>query len=89
MDSELIISDDGRIVYLRNAPLVDVVLRAEYYPDNGSLVFIFETKGQYIAGHITEDATRSSIIQSSSILISAVTNGTIQDGYEVPLITVG
>lgn len=88
--SDLIISDSGDVVFVQNAPFKHEVTRVEFYIETGYLMLIdAHEDSRLIAHEITDEEAIDAIIHASTILLTYILEDEPQDGFEVPLITVG
>ena len=86
---DLILSQNGDVVFIQDEPFARDIIRVEFYLENGYLILVDDTEDtRLIEYEITDQSVMSALTQATSILLAYIENDAPQGGFEVPLITV-
>ncbi len=89
MKSEIILSDQGDVLFVQNAPFDHIVVRAEFYVESGFLILVYENEDSRMVEYQFQDkSVIDAIVYAPTIILTHVENSELQDGFEVPLIAI-
>ena len=89
MNSDLVLTQDGSILYVQNAPFAKDVTRVEFFSQTGTLIIIFEDEdSRMVECEIFDPAVKKALGQLPTIILTHVKDGKIQDGFDVPLVAI-
>lgn len=89
MNSDLVLSDDGGVIFIQDKPYAREIVRAEFYIETGYLIFIYDNEdSRMVEYHFETDDVIEAVKDSPAILLTYIYDGKIQDGFEVPLIAI-
>ncbi len=89
MNSDLMLTDDGDVIFIQDRPFARTISRVEFFAETGTLILIYDNEdSRMVECEISDDDLIQAICEVPRIILTHTIDDKLQDGYDVPLIAI-
>ena len=89
MNSDLLLTEDGDVIFIQDQPYERTIIRAEFFAETGTLILIYDNEdSRMVECEIADDNVKQAICQVPRLILTHLENDKLQDGYDVPVVAI-